>query len=454
MLIYYKTTTHSSVFILLFLFTIFWSSNITAVPLRWSFEIIAVGDNFSEPALDRGNVAFIVPHGVSSIGGPGVYVQQSSGSIETVADTNTPMPGSLGGLFDFELQNQRPSLSRGGISFVANSTAGGQGVFSTDFSGSLGVSANTNTPIPSGSGPFTSFGTPSLDVITIFSADGSSGQKGIYASPEPRGTLERIVDTNTQIPTSTGDDIGNFVDFGLAPSVNFRVFASTFDWDVAFLGYGHTNAGLFEGIYRTDEIGSDLQAVADEFVAMPGMAGETFSSFFSPVVDNGGEEIAFWGKGTLGSQGIYVADASGQLTVVADTKTPVPSGSGNFQGFCGFLNGRCDGSFPALSNGNVAFVGIDALGKEGIYVYLDDILTELIDVGDLLPFLSPGERIISLSLFHEAMDGNQIAFIADTTEGQAIILATNVPEPSTLALIMLGMSGFSLCYLNKPRKKP
>ncbi len=99
--------------------------------------------------------------------------------------------------------------------------AGVQGIYGLWPPEPMKVIADTTTAIPGGSGPFMSFtqtGRPTDPCISgtnvVFWAAGSGGQQGIYALLE--GVLTTIADTNTPIPGGTG----NFVDYPPCPWIS------------------------------------------------------------------------------------------------------------------------------------------------------------------------------------------------------------------------------------------
>ena len=128
------------------------------------------------PSLDNGSVAFI---GSSSYmvtpDRPGVYTKVDA-SLKAIADTNTPIPGGAGNFNNFG----EVSLSNGSVAFVGFGSGQQQGIY-TNLGGSLNVVADTNTPIPNRTGNFTSFSsTLSLNKGNIaFVGTGTSSQ-GIY----------------------------------------------------------------------------------------------------------------------------------------------------------------------------------------------------------------------------------------------------------------------------------
>ncbi len=109
--------------------------------------------------------------------------------------------------------------------------------------------ADTNTPIPDGSGNFTGIGNPAISGGTVgFLGSGSGSQQGIYTGTG--GTVAKIADTNTLTPNGSG----NFSGFS-----NPAISGGT----VAFFGFGSGQQGIFTGA------GGTLSTVADTNTANP-----------------------------------------------------------------------------------------------------------------------------------------------------------------------------------------
>ena len=127
-----------------------------------------------------------------------------------IADTNTPIPGGTGTFTGFGVA---PSIDGGDVAFIGFGDPGftALGIYST-VGGTLGVVANLNTPIPGGTGNFTNLGSnfdnPSIDGGVVAFHGTGTGQQGIYS--KVGGTLGAVADLNTPIPGGTG----NFTGFG------------------------------------------------------------------------------------------------------------------------------------------------------------------------------------------------------------------------------------------------
>jgi hypothetical protein len=125
----------------------------------------------------------------------GIYLSDPDGTLRVVADSNTPVPGGTGSFNFFQFP---PSLDDGSVAFFAASGPGFrlQGVYLADPDGALRVVADTNSPIPAGNGSFAFVGPPSLDTGRVaFRGFGSGGsQVGMYL--DIGGTLIRVIGEN------------------------------------------------------------------------------------------------------------------------------------------------------------------------------------------------------------------------------------------------------------------
>jgi hypothetical protein len=341
--------------------------------------------DFGFPSVSGGRVSF---QGLGTAGQQGVYTD-AGGTLAAVANTSTPIPSGTGNFTGF----LGTSLSGGRVAFNGSGT-GQQGIY-TEASGTLTAVANRTTSIPSGTGTFTLFGIPSLSNGRVaFRGDGSGGQQGIYS--DVGGSLAAVANQSTPIPSGSG----NFASFGTIPSLsNVRV---------AFLGGGGGQGGIYT------DAGGTLAAVADLNTPIPGGSGNFTSFIGNPSLSDG--RVAFFGRGGGGQQGIYT-NAGGPLTAVADTSTPIPSGTGTFTGFS---------PEPTIANGFVAFQGTGASLQSGIYTNVTGSLTKVIATGDMLD----GLTVSGLSFGLTGLSGNQVVFVANFTNmTSGVYLATAVPEP-------------------------
>jgi hypothetical protein len=359
---------------------------------------------FDEPSLSNGNVSF---RGFAP-GRTGIFAR-AGGALQVVADNNTPFPGGSG---NFQIFGLRTSISGSNVAFRGSS--GTQQAIVASVGGALEVVFDRNMTIPGGSGSFTLLSsTPSISGTNVAVRGEGVGQQGIYA--RIGGVHTVVADRNTPIPGGSG----NFNAFGFLPAISGQ--------NVAFRGFG---SGIQDGIYVRS--GSDLRVVADTNTPIPGGSGN-FDLFLGLALS--GDSVAFLGYDSAGAGGVY-RSVGGQLQVIANTNTLVPGGAGRFSSFGDPF--ESDPSFVSLSEGNVAFIGYDANGNQGIYTTLGGTLQKVIDLDDRLDGRTP---ILFLG-FREALSGNALAFrvgFSDFSEG--IYLAQAVPEPASLVLLSIGALG-------------
>ncbi|HEY9666468.1 MAG TPA: PEP-CTERM sorting domain-containing protein [Coleofasciculaceae cyanobacterium] len=133
--------------------------------------------------------------------------------MNVVADENTPVPGGIGN-FDYFRSS---SLANGNVAFfgfastlIGNDYTSQQGIY-TNIGGSLNVVADLDTPVPGGQGNFVTFDYPVLDQngnVAFKGFESFFSQQGIYTNIG--SSLNVVADTNTAIPDGTK----NFQSFG------------------------------------------------------------------------------------------------------------------------------------------------------------------------------------------------------------------------------------------------
>jgi hypothetical protein len=226
-------------------------------------------NSFSSLAISGDNIAF---QGGGDAGQHGIYLFDGS-TLRKVADTNTPVPGGSENFFSF---SGHQAISGSNVAFEGGSF--GQGGIYLFNGTTLTKVADHNTPVPGGSGNFTSFSDPVISGNNV-----AFWGNGIYLFDG--ATLRAVADTNTPIPGGSG----NF---------SFDLFDPVIsNGNVAF----HAGGGA-EGIYLFN--GTALSKVADTNTLVPGGSGN-FTGFFDPVIDDG--KVAFLGSWGTGQGGIYLA---------------------------------------------------------------------------------------------------------------------------------------------------
>ncbi len=372
--------------------------------------------SFSAPTISGQNVSF-----QGSTAGlpaqpnqPGVY-SYINGSLNTIADTNTSAPGGTGNFSSFL---STPTISGNNVAFLGTDSVGNQGIYTKIGGGALNVVANQSIPVPGGTGNFQPnlFKAPTISGQNVaFLGTDSSGQQGIYTNSG--GTLNVVANENTAIPGGAG----NFNSF-LSPTISNQ--------NVAFVGSDSSNN---QAIYT--KIGSSLQAPVNQNTTVPGGTG-TFTSLLSPEIN--GQNFAFEGVDSSGQTGIYT-DIGGSLTQVANFNTLIPGTTNNFATLSNF----------SFDGQNVAFLGSDSSGNQGLYANSGGALTKVIDVTSPLS----GKTLTSLDISKQGLSGNSVAFLANFTDGSSGIFnavisgatAASVPEPSSgLGLLAFGALGVGL----------
>lgn len=372
--------------------------------------------------------------GVDSMAGRhGIYVGDAQ-NLEKVVDSNTPVPG---GIANFSTYLDGPAISGANIAFygqhpgpLEGGASARQGVYAR-IDGALQVVADGTTPI-AGGGYFTGFAgsNPSIDDEDVAFIGTQDNVYGVFA--RRRGVIERIADTETQIPNGPG----TFTHSELAS-------ASISRGRVAFGGsrlvyHPETDSwSIWRGVY-TDLHGT-LEPVADNTTPLPFPSGNQVGCLGGAVVI-AGDSIVFGADNSTNCRlrfadhesALFLWDGNtDSVTRIVDSSMPIPDGIGRFTNIGEF-------SFDGES---VAFSASDATGQSGIYWWHDGEVRKVIDAGDSLD----GREIAWLSIESDALDGTSIAFLAayDSDNTQGVYVATLVPEPSSI--VMAGVA--TLCFL-------
>jgi hypothetical protein len=173
---------------------------------------------------------------------PGVYLS-TDGVLSRVADNTVEDPEGTGNFSQFERLDNfpgGPQVSSGNVLFWAHTTDNGEGLYlkwPPDPIG--GLIANTQTPIPGGSGNFTGFTSMSLSVDTVaFVGLGNDGQMGIYVAHPvdpmiptdpyyPVDPMYKVIDLNDMLDGKTLTGL-NLSRTGLDRDHNLLAFGATF----------------------------------------------------------------------------------------------------------------------------------------------------------------------------------------------------------------------------------
>ena len=371
----------------------------------------------STPALKNGNVAFIS----NNVTETGLYTW-TSGTLTTVADTTTAVPGSTGTFTasDFRLDANSSIDANGDTVFNAyfNVAAGiYNGVYDTT-SGSLQPVADTSTVAPDTGLNFArfdinTFGASKIDDGRVVFIGGS----GTIFNPifalytNVNGSLETVANVNTLMPGTAGT---------FAAFVGMDISGDS----VAF--YGTQGSFGNQGIYLWDANTGMLSTVADLTTGC--LSGPGTLDNISGFVDLDGQSVVFGQGGGPCSLGIYT-NARGPLELVADTSTATPGDIGTL------MVGDVFGNGASLDNGRIVFCARDSVSDvAALFMWENGSLSRLFGEGDVID----GKIISSLGGFSNcaqgfgtnALDGDELVFYGSVGSVEGIYLA-DLDAPAT-----------------------
>ena len=371
----------------------------TLVPFRGGAKGEVTFQSLGAPTIEDGLVAFYGYHFPSDpfISGEGVYTYQlDDGTVHLVADGLTPFPDGIGNIVQFTT----PSVGASSVTFSAFGLQNQQGIYTASGAGGqLQTVADRSTQDPGGNGLLRHFFTASRSGTAVgFTAITSFFVHGVYAHV---GDVRLVANTFTPIPMGKG----LFQVFGFNVTISNDV--------VAFLGGdGAGYSGIFTGTLPRSG-GSSLEVVADTGTLVP--RGNGTFTLFSDRPSIGDGQVAFWGRGDAGQEGIYAT--RGGLHRVADLSTLVPDGVGTFTAFGYGQIGSTYG--PSMSrSGRVAFRGEGAGGQVGLYVEIGASLHKVVDLNDQL---DDKVALVNLFLEPECQDGNLVTFIAGFSDSSSAV---------------------------------
>ena len=158
--------------------------------------------------------------------------------------------------------------------------------------------------------------------------------------------------------------------------------------------------------------GSTFTKIADTSTPVPSGSG-TFMNFSSATLTSNG--ASFLGGGV--QSGLYFAADGAGITRAVDTNTPMPGSTGNVANFNGFSQ---DGDVTVLT-------ALDAgAAHRGVYRATNGVLTQVAGRGDVLPTSDPTKSFTIASILVPSADNGHVAFnaIASSTMGIQAIFGT------------------------------
>ncbi len=176
--------------------------------------------NAANASVEGSSIAFFGAHTTLQGPKPAVY-RWDSGTITTVADTNTNVPGGTGKFNDFVARSVRVDSGAAWFNGVsAGSTK--SGIYKRPSGGALQAVLDTGTDAPPGQGKFTGFGNFGVDGDDVlFIATTESG------SPVASGLFTRIDGQITKL-FSTGDPAPGGGNYGFIDSLSLEGSTAVF----------------------------------------------------------------------------------------------------------------------------------------------------------------------------------------------------------------------------------
>jgi hypothetical protein len=383
-------------------------------------------DDFNDVVTNGADVHFMATAG----GRDGIY-RYSGGSLSLIADENTPIPGRTGNFVRYS----HFATDTNDIAFVGIGAGGVTGVYLYR-EASISVIADLDTPVPGGTGSFAGFLDVAADGGEVALAGSGGGQSGIYL--HSAGSLEVVADRNMRIPPADSLFFDGFSEVSLdsgdivfVAGPNHQVngvylhrggsLSAIADWDTPVPGRprdsfsrfseltadsGHVTfvgetVGRHRGVYDYD--GSSIHLVVDNEVAFPDGTGN-FRTFDSPWADEGTVAFAGTAPAFYGPEGVYQYDGN-RISVVADYSTPIPGGTGTFEGF---------GHYVSADGSDVLFSGwgtdpSSSLQRDGLYLASGSSLTVVVDTQTPVP--DGAGNFASFWPGMESLSGGDVAFL-------------------------------------------
>lgn len=337
-----------------------------------------------------------------------------------------------------------PALRDGRISFTGFDPVGGDLPYTTLF-GTLDLIADTNTPVPAGDGNFSSFiqNTYVTSLSAVISGSDEQNNKGIYEYAA--NGLSVIVDEHTTIPGGASLFSGfatepwRFVGSDFAFEANYQlddnginaVFAringniikivdelDTAPSGIHFQSFDNPvldGSGSGACVVRGTEVGqppalytvfdSQIETIVQSGDAVPGGEGG-FASFSTPWIEQG--DVIWVGADENFDRGIYARMNNGPVEMLIDKTTVLPGG--------GFV-ADIDGQSLAFNDAGLSFYAIDSNGLAGLYLSKDGVVSSVVRDGDLVD----GKTVLFVDAPElQARDGESFAvtlFFSDASWG-------------------------------------
>ena len=424
-----------------------------AAPINVSFDIAAgtatpvpgSAGTFTDfgfyPSVDAaGDVAFV---GIDALNAEGIY-KSIGGIVSVVADQTTPVPGGPGSFLNFVGQSLKPSFDDGKVAFLARVPRASGGFATGLYTDAGGALAEVAVPKPL-AGEFANVSLPWL-------RDGDVVYQGRRNDPLNINTLAPEVD---RYDSATGTT--TVVPLSLPPPA--PAYSGVANAHPAFTGslVIANRFGLENPVFAQKElavvdpgppVSIDVAMIA--FSGAPGGGTLPAPPLHVTADDDGNVAFRSGIGGPPGSPTVGLFKRSGgSLSRVADDSTVVAPFGPNMDTVFGDFGIQG----VSIADGQVVFLGFGSCAQcLGLFTDIGGSLTKIISVGDLIPVGPLSLPVNDLSLGLEGLRGNaadgfELVFYADIqglspaiVHAQITIAAAGVPEPTTLALLGLGLA--------------
>ena len=407
------------------------------VPSAYNFAAVVTSDT---PVPDRPGTTFAIANSTPAPAIDGNYVvffesfytsvlwsvNTVTGQFTRLADTTTAVPG---GTSTFDSFNSY-QVFNGVVVFSAAGASDPRGLFSVPVTGGVITKlVDLNTSVPGGTTPL-SFDANAGPYYRL--NDGGvlfGASNGVYLVPATGGAVTRISDATTH---TGGNDAYN-------PSFGDESagLAALTCYDTSVYGRAYLYTGLTSG-FTSDGNGNATNATFITGLGSP-IPDETAGDIFQLGVGNDVRvsqgTVIFTANGGGPTSGIFdssirgiYSSVNGVLSTLVDTSTPVPLGAGNFTiPNSGTL--MPDTNALAFRDAEIAFLGMDANGTDGIYseTIPGGTLTKVFADGDPAPTGASGSGGITLGSY--SVSHGKVAFLFTQEFGTtSMIVAT--PRPN------------------------
>jgi hypothetical protein len=326
---------------------------------------------------------------------------------------------------------------QGTVRFRSALRSGGEGVFTRDTQGNLGIIAITSDLIRD----FPIYGGINDAGTASFGADLRAGGQAIFTGRG--GELSRIADTGPDSPFS-----------GFLPTA-----ATINNEDTVAFGATLTSggAGIFTG--RAGEAPRILYVTGGRFAAL----------LSAPTIQRNGDEVSFLASSSTGQDGIFLGDGRTTTTIATtgDTYRALAGGVANDAGTVAFIadltaggqaivtgdgtqlttvadtGGRFSSFFGnvAINNdGQVVFAANLSAGGSGIFRVRDGAVDEIIGTGDSLFGSTVTSFVINPFAPRGFNDAGQLGFAAHLADGRTVLVRADPDADLSQCVLSLAPS--------------